>query len=111
MMRTAARRLPSRDLMTARDLLETWALRLEAEQTHISSTACDQPITPVAGRLVHTTGTLHLYELTFPQGTSIKHDTPFSIIPPDDMEPTEGVVLGGQGNMALVQIFDAIGQS
>ena len=97
--------------MTARDLLETWALRLEAEQTHISSTACDQPITPVTGKLVHTTGTLHLYELTFPQGTSIKHDTPFSIIPPDDMEPTEGVVLRGQGNMALVQIFDAIGQS
>ena len=97
--------------MTARDLLETWALRLEAEQTHISSTACDQPITPVAGKLVHTTGSLHLYELTFPQGSSIEHDTPFSIIPPDDMEPTEGVVLGGQGTMALVQIFDAIGQS
>jgi hypothetical protein len=97
--------------MTARDLLETWALRLEAKQTHISSTACDQPITPVAGKLVHTTGTLYLYELTFPQGASIEHDTPFSIIPPDDMEPTEGVVLGGEGNMVLVQIFDAIGQS
>jgi hypothetical protein len=97
--------------MTARDLLETWALRLEAEQTHISSTTFDQPITPVAGKLVHTTGTLHLYELTLPQGASIKHDTPFSVIPPDDMEPTEGIVLGGQGNMTLVQIFDAIGQS
>ena len=27
------------------------------------------------------------------------------------MEPTEGIVLGGQGNVALVQTFDAIGQS
>jgi len=97
--------------MTARDLLEAWALRLEAEQTRVSGTALDQPITQVAGRLVHTIGTLHLYELTLPQGSSIEHDTPLSIIPPDDMEPTEGIVLGGQGNVALVQTFDAIGQS
>jgi hypothetical protein len=97
--------------MTARDLLEAWALRLEAEQTRVSGTALDQPITQVAGRLVHTIGTLHLYELTLPQGSSIKHDTPLSIIPTDDMEPTEGIALGGQGNVALVQTFDAIGQS
>jgi hypothetical protein len=97
--------------MTARDLLETWALRLEAEQTRVSGTALDQPIAQVAGRLVHTIGTLHLYELTLPQGSSIEHDTPLSIILPDDVEPTEGIVLGGQGNLALVQIFDAIGQS
>jgi AAA domain len=97
--------------MTARDLLETCALRLEAEQKRVSGTALDQPITQVAGRLVHTIGTLHLYELTLPHGSSIEHDTPLSIIPPDDMEPTEGIVLGGQGNMVLVQTFDAIGQS
>jgi hypothetical protein len=27
------------------------------------------------------------------------------------MEPTEGIVLGGQGNVVLVQTFDAIGQT
>jgi len=97
--------------MTARDLIETWALRLEAEQKRVSATTLDQPITQVAGRLVHTIGTLHLYELTLPHGSSIEHDTPLSIIPPDDMEPTEGIVLGGHGNVALVQTFDTIGQS
>ena len=97
--------------MTARDLLETWALRLEAEQARLTGTACDQPITSVAGRLVQTIGSLHLYALTLPLGSSIEHDTPLSIIPPDDIEPTEGIVLGGQGNVALVQTFDAIGQS
>ena len=97
--------------MTARDLLETWACLLEAEQTRVSGTAFDQPIAQVAGRLVHTIGTLHLYELTLPQGSSIEHDTPISIIPSDDMEPTEGIVLSGQGNVTLVQTFDAIGQS
>jgi hypothetical protein len=60
---------------------------------------------------VHIIGTLHLYELTLPHGSSIEHDTPLSIIPPDDMEPTEGIVLGGQGRVVLVQTFDAIGQS
>jgi hypothetical protein len=97
--------------MTARDLLETWVLLLEAEQKRVSGTAFDQPITQVAGRLVYTIGTLHLYELTLPQGSSIEQDIPLSIIPPDGMEPTEGITLGGQGNVALVQIFDAIGQS
>jgi len=110
-MATAIRGLPSENVMTARDLLETWALRLEAEQTRVTSTASDQPITPVAGRLVHTVGTLHLYELTLPQGSSIEHDTPLSIVPPDDIEPTEGIVLSRQGSVALVQTFDAIGQS
>ncbi len=97
--------------MTARDLLETWALRFEAEQKRVSGMALDQPITPVTGSLVHTIGTLHLYELTLPHGSSIEHDTPLSIIPANDMDPTEGVVLGGQDNMVLVQTFDAIGQS
>ena len=97
--------------MTARDLLETWALRYEAEEKRAIDTALDQPITLVAGRLVRTIGTLHLYELTLPEGLSIEQDTPLSIIPPDDMDPTEGIVLGGQGNVVLVQTFDAIGQS
>lgn len=111
MMATATRGQPPNNLMTARSLLETWARRLEAEQKRVSGTALDQPITQVAGRLVHTIGTLHLYELTLPHGSSIEHDTPLSIIPPDDMDPTEGIVLGGQGNVVLVQTFDAIGQS
>ena len=111
MMTTTIRGLSPKNLMTARDLLETWALRLEAEQTRVRDTALDQPIAQVAGRLVHMIGTLHLYEMTLPQGSSIEHDTPLSIILSDDMEPTEGIVLGGQGNVALVQTFDAIGQS
>lgn len=97
--------------MAARDLLETWALLLEAEQKRVSGTAFDRPIPRVVGRLVYTIGTLHLYELTLPEGSSIEQDTPFSIIPPDGIEPSEGITLGGQGNVAFVQIFDAIGQS
>ena len=110
-MATAIREPSPKNPMTARDLLETWALRLEAEQKRVSGTELDQPIHHVTCRLVHTIGTLHLYELTLPHGSSIEHDTPLSIIPPDNMEPTEGIVLGGQGHVVLVQTFDAIGQS
>lgn len=111
MMADAKQRPLSKDLMTARDLIETWALRIEAGQKQVSGTECDQPITQVTGRLVHTVGTLYLYELILPHGSSIEQDTPISIIPPDDMEPTEGLVLGGQGNVVFVQTFDTIGQS
>jgi len=110
-MATAIRGQPSKDIMTARDLLETWVLRLEAEQRRVNGTELDQPIHHVTCRLTHTIGTLHLYELTLPYGSSLEHDTPLSIIPPDDIEPTEGIVLGGQGNVVLVQTFDAIGPS
>jgi hypothetical protein len=97
--------------MTSRDLFETWACLLEAEQKRVSDTALDRPITPATSRLVRTIGTLHLYELILPEGSSIEPDTPLSIIPADDMEPTEGVVLSKQGNVVLAQIFDSIGQS
>ncbi|MFI5248031.1 MAG: hypothetical protein ACHQWV_05715, partial [Nitrospirales bacterium] len=62
--------------MTAQDLLDTWALRLEAKQRQLTGTELDQPIHHVACRLRHTIGTLHLYELTLPHGSSIEHDTP-----------------------------------
>ena len=65
-----------KSLMTARNLLESWALRLEAELARVRGTARDQPIAQVAGRLVRTIGTLHLYELTLPQGSSIEQETP-----------------------------------
>jgi hypothetical protein len=97
--------------MTARDLLKAWALLLETEQKRVSGTALDQPISQVSGRLIHTVGTLHLYELTLPHGVSIEHDTPLSIIPPDDIDPTEGIALDCQENVVLVQTFDAMGQS
>ena len=101
----------SRDGMTARDLLETWARRLEAQQKLSSGTTLDQPINQVAGRLVDTVGALHLYELTLPHGSTIEHDTPFSIVPQDSLEPTEGIVLAGQDHVILAQTFDAIGQT
>jgi len=71
----------------------------------------DQPISPVTGRLLQTVGTLYLYEFRLPPGRSVAIDTPISIVPSDDMESTEGMVLSCRGDLAVVQTFDAIGQS
>ena len=97
--------------MTARDLIQTWAARLATEQQQAVDIGLDQPIAPVSGRLLQAIGTLYLYEFRLPAGQSIKVDTPLSIVPPDDIEPTEGVVLSCRGDVILVQTFDAIGQS
>jgi hypothetical protein len=112
MMQTSNKRTTFQDFMTAQDLFEIWALRLETEQKRVTCTALDQPITGVAARLVQTIGRLYLYELTFPPGSPIEHDTPLTIIPSsEDIEPTEGIVLGEQEHVVLAQTFDAIGQS
>jgi len=97
--------------MTARDLIEIWADRLRTEQAQLVGGELDQPISPVTGRLLQTVGTLYLYEFRLPPGRSVAIDTPISIVPSDDMESTEGMVLSCRGDLAVVQTFDAIGQS
>lgn len=97
--------------MTARDLIQGWATKLAAEQKQAAVIGLDDPIPSVSGRLLQTVGTLHLYEMTLPCPSAIAIDTPVTIVPPDEMEPTEGIVLGSTGHVLLVQTFDAIGQS
>src|SRR5262245_24598714 len=94
---------------TARDLIQTWARRLVFEQQNIGDR--DQPITPLTGRLLHSIGTLFLYEFTLPAGLAIDIDTPLSIIPGEDLEPTEGLVLSCREPVILVQTFDPLGQT
>ena len=97
--------------MTARDLLSRWAARLATEQQQATVTRLDDPIPSVNGRLLQTVGTLHLYEMTLQRPRAIPIDTPVTIVPPDDMEPTEGLVLRSNAQILLVQTFDAIGPS
>lgn len=97
--------------MTARDLIREWAGKLAKEQKQVATTGLDDPIPSVSGRLLQSLGTLHLYELTLPRPRVVEVDTPITIIPPDEMEPTEGIVLRHRGPVLLVQTFDSIGQS
>jgi len=97
--------------MTARDLIAIWSERLATQREQAHDNELDQPIAPVSGRLLQQVGALYLYEFRLPQGRTLQADIPFSIVPADEMEPTEGVTLSGQGEVAVVQTFDSIGQS
>lgn len=97
--------------MTARDLIESWMLRLESERQRISNTGHDVPVAASQGRLIQIIGGLHLYEFNLPEGVSLSVDLPVSIVPSDEMEPTEGIVLRQTGNTIIVQVIDALGGS
>ena len=95
--------------MTAREFIERLLARLTAEQAQIGKSESDHPIAPVTGRLLHTVGTLYLYELRIPANRSLAVDIPISVILDDETEPGEGLVLSCADGMALVQTFEAIG--
>src|SRR5262249_58537738 len=44
-------------------------------------------------------------------GRSLDIDTPLSIVPQDELEPTEGMVMSCRDGLAVVQTVDAIGQT
>ena len=95
--------------MTARELIEHWAARLTAEQTQLGTAQGDRPLTPVSGRLLETVGTLYLYEFRLPPDGVLAMDIPVSVVPDDEIEPAEGLVLSCKDGVALVQTFDAVG--
>ncbi len=95
--------------MTAKGLIESWIARLEAERQRIRSTGQDVPIVASQGRLVQRVGELHLYEFILPPGVALSVDLPLTILPSDETEPTEGIVLRQAGSTVLVQVIDAIG--
>ncbi len=96
---------------SARDLIEGWKGRLDEERRRVAGEGLDQPIVAPEARLVQKVGGLHLYEFRLPAGISLPLDLPVSIVPPDDIEPTEGLVLKQDGATALVQVLDAMGGS
>jgi hypothetical protein len=95
--------------MTAVELIESWIVNLEAEHVRLVQTGQDAPITASQGRLVRTTGGLHLYEFVVPSEVRIPIDLPISLVPADDTDTTEGIVLCQTGQSILVQLVDHLG--
>lgn len=95
--------------MAAKDLIESWIARLDVDRLRVSGAGQDMPITVSEGRHIQTIGGLYLYEFLVPPGASLRADLPVSILPSDDQEPTEGIVLSHTGNVILLQALDALG--
>ena len=93
----------------ARACLELCAVRLDREIQQTNDAGLDAPVIVTQGKLLHSVGALHVYEYLLPAGCLLSIDLPVSIIPGDEQEATEGIVLSCQSNVALVQTVDAIG--
>ncbi|MEW6542894.1 MAG: AAA domain-containing protein [Nitrospirota bacterium] len=93
------------------DLLHRFSQALNDERDAAAGRGLDAPVTATGGRRVATAGTLHLYAFDVPPSCLLAEDVPVTILPPDDIEPTEGFVVGRTDDTALVQAFDAFGQT
>ena len=96
--------------MMATELIEWWIIRLEAERARLTEAGHDAPVVASQGRLVHTTGGLHLYEFIVPAGVQLSVDLPVSVVPADEADTTEGIVLQQAGNRISVQLVDRLGR-
>ncbi len=95
--------------MTATELIGLWAACLEAERARLTEIEHDAPVVALQGRLVQTTGGLHLYDFIVPAEVQWSVDLPVSVVPADETDTTEGIVLRQTGDSVLVQLVDAIG--
>jgi hypothetical protein len=100
--------------MKLSELLGHYARSLADEGRTVSTRGGDAPIASLNGRQVAAVGTLFLYAFDLPAGATLPEDLPASIVPGDtggDLEPTEGVVIGREGNAALIQTYESLGQN
>lgn len=93
------------------DLIQHYARALAVERDAAITRGLDAPIHAGGGRKLATAGALHLYGFDLPASAALAEDVPVTIIPPGDQEPTEGFVVGYNDRTALIQTFDAFGQT
>ena len=95
--------------MTAHELIEACSVSLEAERIRLTESGQEAPILASQGRLIQTVGGLHLYEFILPSNVVLSGDLPLSVVPPDEAETTEGIVLHQTDSRILVQLVDNLG--
>ena len=93
------------------DFLTYAAAHLLEEREQAMSLGLDAPLNiPFASHL-RTVGTLHLYQCPAPQDRPILPDVPMTLLPGNDLEPTEGYILGTQDGLLIIQTFDHVGET
>lgn len=89
--------------------IEQSAAKLKAWRHSPDAARFDAPIEALHFQRQATVGTLHLYRADLPPGATLLDDVPVTIVLPEGMEPTEGLVLAQEGSQALIQIVDDLG--
>jgi AAA domain-containing protein len=101
-------------VMKLAELLHYYSRHLADESRDAAARTTDTPIATPRGRQVSAVGTLFLYALDLPTGAPLPEDLPVSIVPGDqagDLDPTEGVVIGREGDAALIQTYESLGHN
>lgn len=93
------------------DLLSHYAKQLNEEREAAMTHGFDAPIEVTQARHVRTAGSLHLYALTLPKHKTLVQDVPFTILPPNDLDPSEGYVFGQLDEETCVVTIDSFGQT
>ena len=93
------------------ELLEYYSERLRENRDGAPARGLDAPLTASSGRLLETAGTLHLYRFELASECPLMEDTPVTVLPSDNLEPTEGFIVGIQERTVWVQTFDAFGKT
>jgi len=92
------------------DLLIHLAANLSEERETAMSRGLDAPLEIRQATHLRTVGNLHLYQCPLPPDRPILPDVPMTLLPGNDLEPTEGFILGiFEGNLVF-QTFDYVGE-
>lgn len=95
--------------MRIADLIEQYASVMSEERHAAAGRGLDTPLTVTAGQRIRSSGTLQLYGFDLPADAHLAEDIPITLIPPGDMEPTEGFVVQREGRRVFLQTFEAVG--
>ncbi|RMH37598.1 MAG: phage tail tape measure protein [Nitrospirae bacterium] len=93
------------------DLLPYFVEQLTKEREVAMSTGPDAPLVVPETRRIRTVGSLHVYALSLDHPPRFLQDVPLTILPGNELEPTEGSVLSVDGSEVLIQAMDAFGDA
>jgi len=93
------------------ELLTQSATQLLDEREVAMSQGLDAPLDIPHAHHIGKTGSLHLYRCEVSPGSKVIADVPITLLPGNDMEATEGYLLGWQNGSLIIQTFDYVGHT
>ncbi|UCH90556.1 MAG: hypothetical protein JSU60_05430, partial [Nitrospirota bacterium] len=91
------------------ELLTQSANQLIGEREIAISQGLDAPLDIPHAHHIGKVGSLHLYSCEVLPGSKIIADVPITLLPGNDMEATEGYLLGWLNGSLIIQTFDHVG--
>jgi len=93
------------------ELLAHYADQLTDDRETVMAHGLDAPLHISGGHLVRTVGSLFLYAVTLAPDKRLLLDVPLTILPDNELDPTEGFALGYDGTDVLLQTMDSLGNT